>query len=83
MTTMSNNEIHKKGRITMKKLVLLALALILALSIAACAKSWVCDECGKSFTGKAYYGYYTTETFCEDCARKYWMPLDYRNYVKK
>ena len=66
----------------MKKIII-ALVLIFALSLTACGKNWVCDECGKSFSGKAYYGFNTTETFCEDCARQYWMPLNYQNYVKK
>lgn len=68
---------------TTKKLLIVLVAMALASILTACSKSWVCDSCGKSFTGKAYYGLETTETFCEDCARKYWIPLDYRNYQKK
>lgn len=68
----------------MKKIVTVLLSFVLMLVLAACAtKSWVCDSCGKSFKGTAYYGMATTETYCEDCARSYWMPLDYRNYQKK
>ena len=33
-----------------------------------------CDECGKDFFGTAYYGFSGTETYCEDCAKDYWMP---------
>lgn len=58
------------------------LVLALALSLAACGEKWTCDDCGKEFSGTAYYGYQTTETFCEDCARAYWMPLPYQNYKK-
>lgn len=67
----------------MKKIVVFLLVLVMLMTLVACGKTWTCDECGKTWSGKAYYGYTTTETFCEDCARSYWMPLPYQNYVKK
>lgn len=67
----------------MKRVLLLFLMVVMILSITACGNRWTCDRCGKTFSGKAYYGMDTTETFCEDCARSYWMPLPYQNYQKK
>lgn len=67
----------------MKKIIAMILLIVSTLLITSCGKTWTCDECGRTWNGKAYYGYFTTETFCEDCAKTYWMPLPYQNYVKK
>lgn len=67
----------------MKRICCFALTLILAIvMLTACGKNWTCDQCGKDFHGTAYYDYTETMTFCEDCARSYWMPLPYQNYKK-
>lgn len=65
-----------------RKVVLIMLCIILLSMFSACGKSWTCDECGKKFTGKAYYGFYGDETYCPDCARSYWSPLPYKGYEK-
>lgn len=61
--------------------MLLVLVSLLAL-LSGCGQAWTCDECGKEFFGTAYYGFSGTETYCEDCAKDYWMPLPYQNYKK-
>lgn len=66
----------------MKLKFLIPLALLLIGLLAACGKSWTCDQCGKDFQGTAYYDYSGDGTLCEDCARSYWMPLPYKNYKK-
>ena len=66
----------------MKKLAVLFVSATLVLSfLSACGKEYICNECGKT-TSKAYYDLATIEeqVMCEDCARRYWMPLDYENY---
>lgn len=64
----------------MKKLMVFTLVLVLLLTFAACGGNYVCEECGESFGGKPYYGMAGDEIMCEDCARSYWMPLDYREF---
>lgn len=64
----------------MKQFVVLLSALLLLLSLAACGRSWTCDQCGKQFSGDAYYDMTQEFTLCEDCARTYWMPFPYQNY---
>ena len=67
----------------MKKWIVWLLLVSVFATLAGCSfKNWTCDVCGKSFTGKAYYGWSYDDTMCEDCARKYWMPLNYKNYLK-
>ena len=68
----------------MKKLVALLLALVMALSLTACGKKYTCSECGTK-TNKAYYDMSGDLDYvlCEDCARSYWMPLDYTQYRVK
>ncbi len=68
----------------MKKIVALLLALVMALSLAACGKKYTCSECGTK-TNKAYYDMSGDIDYvlCEDCARSYWMPLDYTQYRVK
>lgn len=52
--------------------------------LAGCGgKSWVCDYCGKKFSGTAYYAYSLDDTLCEECAWDYWIPLPIENYKKK
>ena len=54
------------------------------LCLTACGKKYTCYQCGTE-TGKAYYDYNANKdsVLCEDCARSYWMPLDYSNYKVK
>ena len=67
---------------TRKKCLLVIAILLLVILLSGCGKNWVCDKCGEEFSGNAYYGMSGSETFCEDCARKYWMPIPYQNYIK-
>ena len=65
----------------------IGIALLVAILVFVCNLSknygeWICDRCNVVFSGKAYYGINGTETMCEDCAKEYWMPLSYQNYVK-
>ncbi len=64
----------------MKKLAAIVLAVVLALALCACGKTYTCRECGKSTT-KAYYAVTASvdDVLCEDCARIYWMPIPYEN----
>ena len=68
----------------MKRVLALTLMVVMLctclLSIMACGKRGTCTECGKTWTGKAYYGFFGDETFCSDCARAYWTPLPYEQY---
>jgi hypothetical protein len=41
--------------------------------------TWTCDHCGKTWYGTAYYDD-EDRILCADCAREYWMPMDYENY---
>lgn len=69
----------------MKKCFLpIVLALSLVLCLTACGKKYTCYQCGTE-TSKAYYDYHAREdsVLCEDCARTYWMPLDYSDYKVK
>jgi hypothetical protein len=60
----------------------LVMLCIAALLLTACGRQWVCDSCEKNFRGAAYTGYYGTETYCEDCARRYWAPFSYKEFKK-
>ena len=69
----------------MKKLAVLFISAILVLMLlSSCGKEYTCMLCGRT-TSKAYYDMSAIEeeVMCEDCARKYWMPLDYENYRVK
>ena len=65
----------------MKKRLVILLSMILLLALAACGIEYTCMKCGKT-TSKAYYDLAAIEeqVMCEDCARQYWMPLNYENY---
>ena len=68
----------------MKKFFILIFGLVVALSLSACGKRYTCMECGKK-TSEAYYDFDVTEesVLCEDCAYKYWIPFDYKDYRVK
>lgn len=77
--------IRKKGGKTNMKTTFIVLATLvlcglLLLGLVGCGASFVCDECGQERTGKAYYGMSGEDVMCEDCARDYWMPLDYTQF---
>jgi len=67
----------------MKKILFFICAIIFALSLSACGVggSYTCKDCDKTIS-KAYYDMNSSKesVMCEDCARKYWMPLDYKTY---
>lgn len=42
-----------------------------------------CDRCGKTYHGGGYYDSLNTDTvMCEDCAREYYAPFDYKTFRK-
>ena len=61
-------------------LFVIVLVSVLLLFLSGCTRSFVCGSCGQTSSGKAYYGMGGNEVLCEDCARTYWMPLDYRKF---
>ncbi len=66
----------------MKKLLVLVMALCFALMLTACGKKFTCKVCGEK-TKDAYYEMFAEtdeDVMCEDCAIKYWMPLDIEKY---
>ena len=68
----------------MKRIIMLLISTAcLMFSLAGCA-SYTCYKCDTT-TSKAYYDFDVKEdrVLCEDCARKYWMPLPYENYRVK
>ena len=68
----------------MKKIFIIFIGTVLLLTLSSCGKEYTCNECGET-TRKAYYDMAAIEeqVMCEDCARQYWMPLDYENYRVK
>lgn len=43
-----------------------------------------CDWCGKQYIGTSYYDAWDSEdTMCEDCAREYYMGIDYTRFRVK
>lgn len=72
----------------MKKILFLICTMFFLLSLSACGSgsggSYSCKDCSKT-TSKAYYDMSSSKesVMCEDCARKYWMPLDYKTYRVK
>ena len=66
----------------MKRFTLVVIAVILVFILSACS-SQKCDNCGKDFTGDAYYDAFNPEkTLCKDCAIAYYAPFPYKNYKK-
>ncbi|MBQ4517710.1 MAG: hypothetical protein II997_03885 [Clostridia bacterium] len=65
----------------MKKINLCLLLIVFLCMLCGCGKSYTCYDCGKSTT-KAYYNMDAKieKVMCEECARKYWMPMPYQNY---
>lgn len=69
----------------MKKRVTAVLAaaifLIVGTQFCSCGPTYTCSRCGAS-TSNVYYDMSSSResVMCEDCAREYWMPLDYQNY---
>ncbi len=66
-----------------RKLICIVLSVVVLLSLSGC-KKYTCYKCDKAMS-KAYYEFSLDEDMlmCEECARKYWMPLDYRTYQVK
>ncbi|MBQ4630068.1 MAG: hypothetical protein IJB70_03685 [Clostridia bacterium] len=67
----------------MKRIAVFILLVIMVFCFSACGdgKVYTCTDCDKETT-KAYYDMKSDKenVMCEDCARKYWMPLDYKTY---
>lgn len=69
----------------MKKTVAFVLVLIAIMAaFSACGKTYTCVRCEEQ-TSKAYYDLSASKqsVMCEDCARSYWMPMDYKRYRVK
>lgn len=64
-----------------RRVFALLLMLILCCTLLTACVSTTCDSCDKSFMGKGYYGAWGDEHLCEDCAKRYWLPLDYKEYA--
>ena len=69
----------------MKRNVILICAVLFLILLSTCGgKKYNCKDCDKT-TSKVYYDMNSSKkaVMCEDCARKYWMPLDYKTYRVK
>lgn len=69
----------------MKKiLIAICLFFLLIFMFKSCSKTYTCIECDKT-TKKAYYDDKndSSRVMCEDCAREWWIPFDYRIYRVK
>ena len=65
-----------------RKLGIAVIAVLILLMLVGCGKQWTCDKCDKTWRGEAYYGVEYSDTYCAECAAKYWKPFPYKNYVK-
>ncbi len=63
----------------MKKIIAVCLLLVSVLSLASCGKKYTCVECDKQ-VGTIYVDIDGDPSYCKDCAREYWMPLDYTQF---
>lgn len=69
----------------MKKIILLIGVLILGVcALTSCGQKYTCHSCDKTVS-TAYYDMKADLDYvlCEDCAREYWMPFDYKTYRVK
>lgn len=57
---------------------------MLALVLLSGCSSYVCDRCGKTFSGAAYYNCLegTDSTLCPSCAEQVYAPFSYEQYKK-
>lgn len=57
---------------------------MLALALLSGCSSSVCDRCGKTFSGTAYYNCLegTDSTLCPSCAEQVYAPFPYEQYKK-
>lgn len=63
-----------------KVLCILLIILIILIFIGIKAnQTYVCKECEKT-TFTIYYDVDGDESFCKECAKKYWIPLDYERF---
>ena len=64
-----------------KKITVIIVLCLISAFMAGCSSSWTCFRCGEDFRGNAYYsGLMRSDMVMdEDCARRYWFPLDIRN----
>jgi len=68
-----------------KKVLAVVLLIVMLMSITGCGFGrYTCAKCDAT-TMKAYYTMSANpdHVMCEDCARKYWMPLPIENYRVK
>ncbi len=70
----------KMGK-TIKLMVCAITVAATMLLLSACGKSYTCYRCEET-TKKAYYDMAASkeQVLCEECARQYWIPLDYEKY---
>ena len=61
------------------KLRLVAMLMAVMFLLSACHPLRTCASCGREFRGSAYSGVFG-QIMRADCARTYWMPIDYRNF---
>ncbi|NPV89421.1 MAG: hypothetical protein HPY50_01440 [Firmicutes bacterium] len=67
-----------------KAIIILLLISIAAMVCVGCAAAHVCDKCGKTFSGTAYYDAFDYDTtWCAKCATKYYAPFPINNWAKK
>ena len=68
----------------MFKKILLFFIIALTIMLSACGETYTCKNC-KENVSQAYYDMDASinQVMCADCARKYWMPIDYKTHRVK
>lgn len=66
----------------MRKFLMLFMVVCIIFMFGGCGQKFICRRCDKKVS-KAYYDFDGKISFCKDCARDYWAPLDYEDYVVK
>ena len=66
----------------MKKITLLFITMVCLTIFTSCGKRYVCIGCDRT-TSTIYYDIDGEASYCEDCAKEYWIPFDYKEYQVK